>query len=98
MSQAVIFDMTFTLFHTVSLLSVFRYWEKKKHIHLYIFFAASAIACLTKGLIGIVFPLIIGSTFFLIRKGYDFSYKPFFKGLFLFFIIFFALAHLDIDQ
>lgn len=57
MSQLAMFDMTFTLFHTITLLAFFAYMENPdRPAPLYVSAAASALACLTKGLIGIVLP------------------------------------------
>lgn len=60
MSQLAMFDMTFTFFHTITLLAFFAYMENpERPLALYTAAAASALACLTKGLIGIVMPGLV---------------------------------------
>ncbi len=87
MSQLAMFDMTFTLFHTITLLAFFSYMEKPDQTwRLLVAAAASALACLTKGLIGIVLP---GLTvmLFLLRERQTIRWRPFLIAWGVFFVI-----------
>lgn len=67
-SHAAVTDMTLTLFITLSLFSFYLSMEKdRRYIYgLYIF---SALAFLTKGLIGILFPFGIATIYMLVKDG-----------------------------
>jgi 4-amino-4-deoxy-L-arabinose transferase-like glycosyltransferase len=75
-SHAAVTDMALTLFISLSLffffLSASTLAGPAEHAgrHLYGFYFFSALAFLTKGLIGIVFPFCVAAAFLLITKGY----------------------------
>lgn len=75
-SHAAVTDMTLTLFTTLSLFSFFLALSKgndtpvASNLYLYGFYLFSALAFLTKGLIGIVFPFCIAAVYLIIIKGY----------------------------
>lgn len=62
-SHAAVTDMTLTLFITLSLFSFYLALSSDKKRYLYGFYLFSALAFLTKGLIGILFPFGIALTF-----------------------------------
>jgi 4-amino-4-deoxy-L-arabinose transferase-like glycosyltransferase len=66
-SHAAVTDMALTFFITLSLFSFYISLRSEKFI--YVFYVFSALAFLTKGLIGIVFPLAIASMYLLITGG-----------------------------
>lgn len=93
-SHAAVTDMMLTLFISLSLFS-FYLWihgEKKSRItnkmYMYGFYCFSALAFLTKGLIGIVFPFGIAMVYMIITDGWK-GFKRIFilKGIILFMII-----------
>jgi 4-amino-4-deoxy-L-arabinose transferase-like glycosyltransferase len=55
-SRAAVTDMTLTLFISLSLFSFYLYIHGRKRVFIYGFYFFSALAFLTKGLIGILFP------------------------------------------
>src|SRR4030065_820946 len=67
-SRAAVTDMTMTLFITISIFSFFLSVNKKRY-YIYGFYLFSALACLTKGLIGIVFPFCIAAIYILNAEG-----------------------------
>lgn len=67
-SHAAVTDMTLTLFITLSLFSFYLFLEKDRR-YIYGFYIFSALAFLTKGLIGIAFPFGIVMIFMFIREG-----------------------------
>ncbi|HMK49797.1 MAG TPA: glycosyltransferase family 39 protein [Thermodesulfovibrionales bacterium] len=86
-SHAAVTDMALSLFITLSLFSFFLSL-KKNHLFIYGFYAFSALAFLTKGLIGIVFPfgiaiiyLFASEQFRGIRKVFDL------KAVFVFLVV-----------
>ncbi|HIJ60452.1 MAG TPA: glycosyltransferase family 39 protein [Nitrospirae bacterium] len=66
-TRAAVTDMTLTLFITLALLS---FYSDKKFLNNYGFHTFTALAFLTKGLIGIVFPYLISIAFILFTKDY----------------------------
>ncbi len=87
MSQLAMFDMTFTFFHTIALLAFFSYIERPARVsRLWLAAAASALACLTKGLIGIVLPGLIVITF-LAWERKTLPWRPFLVAWLVFFVI-----------
>ncbi len=87
MSQLAMFDMTFTVFHTITLLAFYAYIENPdKPSYLYGSAAASALAVLTKGLIGIVLPGLIVLAFLAIERK-RIPWRPFLIALGVFFVI-----------
>ena len=86
-SRAAVTDMTMTLFITISIFSFFLSVNKKRY-YIYGFYLFSALACLTKGLIGIVFPFCIAAIYILTAEGLSGIKKIFsLKGIILFLII-----------
>lgn len=86
-SHAAVTDMALTLFITVSLFSFFLSVNGKKY-YIYGFYLFSALACLTKGLIGIVFPLGIAAVYMFTTKGLSGIKKVFsLKGIILFLVV-----------
>lgn len=92
-SHAAVTDMALALFTTISLFSFYLSTEndspgKMKNIYIYGFYFFSALAFLTKGLVGIVFPFGIAITYSLINTGLR-GIKDVFnvKGIFVFLII-----------
>lgn len=68
-SHAAVTDMVLTLFISLSLFSFYLSYRVHKQ-YLYGFYIFSALAFLTKGLIGIIFPFTIASLFLLLTKGF----------------------------
>lgn len=74
-SHAAVTDMTLTLFITLSLLCFYQFVGQEqesaqsRRFYLYGFYLFSALAVLTKGLIGIVFPFGIAGLYLLITEG-----------------------------
>lgn len=86
-SRAAVTDMTLTLFITISIFSFFLSVNKGRYF-IYGFYLFSALACLTKGLIGIVFPFSIAAIYILTKEGLSGIKKVFsLKGIILFLII-----------
>lgn len=92
-SHAAVTDMALTLFITLSLVSLFlalseRERSPRADIYLYGFYFFSALAFLTKGLIGIVFPFGIGVVFLFITEGAS-SMKKLFsvRGVLIFLLV-----------
>ncbi|MDA8390165.1 MAG: glycosyltransferase family 39 protein [Gammaproteobacteria bacterium] len=84
MSQLAMFDMTFTFFHTITLLAFYAYMEEPgRPGRLYLAAAASALACLTKGLIGIVLPGLIVLAF-LASQRRTIRWRPFLAAWLIF--------------
>ncbi|MCX7794037.1 MAG: glycosyltransferase family 39 protein [Thermodesulfovibrionales bacterium] len=67
-SHAAVTDMVLTLFVTLSLLSFYLFIYSDKR-YIYGFYAFSALAFLTKGLIGILFPFTIGIIYLILKNG-----------------------------
>jgi len=93
-SHAAVTDMTLTLFISLSLFSFYlwidgeRLSRKKNNICLYGFYLFSALAFLTKGLIGILFPFGIAVVYVIINYGLHGIKKVFnLRGLLLFMLI-----------
>ena len=87
MSQLAMFDMTFTLFHTITLLAFYAYIERPEEpSRLMLAAAASALACLTKGLIGIVLPGLIVIVFLALERR-TIRWRPFLAAWGVFFVI-----------
>ncbi len=87
MSQLAMFDMTFTFFHTITLLAFFAYMEApERPQRLYLAAAASALACLTKGLIGIVLPGLIVLTFLAVERR-TIKWRPFMAAWAIFLVV-----------
>lgn len=87
MSQLAMFDMTFTLFHTITLLAFFSYLEKPERSgRLMLSAVASALAVLTKGLMGLALPGLI-VLFFLLIERRTLPWRPFMKAWLVFFAI-----------
>ncbi len=85
-SHAAVTDMTLTFFITLSLFSFYLSLRKEKFI--YGFYVFSALAFLTKGLIGIIFPMVIASVYLLVTeglKGVNRLFSP--KAVLLFFVV-----------
>lgn len=68
-SHAAVTDMLLTLFITLSLFS-FYFSLKKDRTYIYGFYIFSALAFLTKGLIGIIFPFGIVSVYLVVTEGF----------------------------
>ena len=85
-SHAAVTDMTLTLFITLSLFS-FYLSIKKDRRYIYAFYFFSALAFLTKGLIGIVFPFGIGLIYLLMAEGPRAFRKIFVPGAIILFLI-----------
>ncbi|MBI5635010.1 MAG: glycosyltransferase family 39 protein [Nitrospirae bacterium] len=93
-ARAAVTDMALTLFISLSLFSFFRFITEegagaaRRDYFIYAFYAFSALAFLTKGLVGILFPFGIAVSFLLIVKD-AVSIKKLFnlKGLMVFFLI-----------
>lgn len=99
-SRAAVTDMTLTLFISLSLFSFYLYCEggAKRYGHGFYFF--SALAFLTKGLIGIVFPFGIALAYLWISEGRRETRRVFLAGGFLVFFIVAApwyLAELQVN-
>ncbi len=87
MSQLAMFDMTFTLFHTISLLAFYAYIERpERSSRLFLAAAAAALACLTKGLIGIVLPGLIVMAFLALERR-TIPWRPFLVAWLVFLVI-----------
>lgn len=95
-SHAAVTDMTLTLFITLSLFSFYLCHinkekassDLKKNLYICGFYLFSALAFLTKGLIGIIFPFTIVIVYLLVTEGVSGLKKIFnLKGLILFIII-----------
>ena len=87
MSQLAMFDMTFTLFHTVTLLAFYAYIERpERSSRLMLAAGAAALACLTKGLIGIVLPGFIVIVFLALERR-TIPWRPFLVAWLLFLVI-----------
>jgi 4-amino-4-deoxy-L-arabinose transferase-like glycosyltransferase len=67
-SHSAVTDMSLTLFITLSLFSFYLSTEKDRR-YLYGFYIFSALAFLTKGLIGIIFPFGIAIVYLLVKDG-----------------------------
>jgi len=67
-SHSAVTDMSLTLFITLSLFSFYLSIEKDRR-YLYGFYIFSALALLTKGLIGIIFPFGIAIVYLLVKDG-----------------------------
>lgn len=67
-AHSAVTDMVLTLFITLSLISFYLSVEKDRR-YLYGFYIFSALALLTKGLIGVIFPFGIAVVYLLIRYG-----------------------------
>ncbi|NCO67282.1 MAG: hypothetical protein COY75_03490 [Nitrospirae bacterium CG_4_10_14_0_8_um_filter_41_23] len=86
-SRAAVTDMAMTLFITISIFSFFLSLNKKRY-YIYGFYLFSALACLTKGLVGIVFPFSIAVIYVLTAEGLSGIKKVFsLKGIILFMIV-----------
>ncbi len=68
-SHAAVTDMVLTLFISLSLFSFYLFTDKKTPGYLYGFYSFSALAFLTKGLIGIVFPFGIALIYLCATEG-----------------------------
>lgn len=85
-SHAAVTDMTLTLFITLSLLCFYRSVgqgqqnAQSRRVSLYGFYLFSALAFLTKGLIGIVFPFGIAGLYLLVTEGIRGTGKIFSPG------------------
>jgi 4-amino-4-deoxy-L-arabinose transferase-like glycosyltransferase len=93
-SHAAVTDMTLTLFITLSLFSFYissvsnTVSEKNTNIYTYAFYFFSALAFLTKGLIGVVFPFGVAMVYIDITEGWRSTKKIFNKnGIILFLLI-----------
>ena len=87
MSQLAMFDMTFTFFHTITLLAFYAYIERPEDPwRLILAAAASAFACLTKGLLGIALPGLIVIIFLAIERQ-TIRWRPFLAAWGVFFVI-----------
>ncbi len=69
-SHAAVTDMTLTLFITLSLLFFYLYDSRGGKGYIYGFYLFSALAFLTKGLIGILFPVGIAFVYLLLTAGF----------------------------
>ncbi|MGC2064207.1 MAG: glycosyltransferase family 39 protein [Thermodesulfovibrionales bacterium] len=105
-SHAAVTDMTLTLFITLSLLSFYQSLgqgqESAQHrrFYLYGFYLFSALAFLTKGLIGIIFPFGIAGLYLLVTEGIGGTKKIMSAGgsvLFLLIAIPWYLAELSVN-
>ncbi|MBI5640770.1 MAG: glycosyltransferase family 39 protein [Nitrospirae bacterium] len=88
-SRAAVTDMTLTLFISLSLMSFYLFLcDPKKKMYIYGFYLFSALAFLTKGLIGILFPFGIAGLYLLMTEGWP-GIKRLFscKGVSLFILI-----------
>lgn len=88
-ARAAVTDMTLTLFICLSLFSFYRWNEEpEKRIYLYCLYLFSALAFLTKGLIGILFPFGIAMVFLAATDGRRASLKFLdLKGVLLFLLV-----------
>lgn len=93
-SHAAVVDMTLTLFISLSLFSFYIFVARnaagsgKANIYIALFYAFSALAFLTKGLIGIMFPFGIALVYMVITEGWRGAGKVFsLKGALLFLLI-----------
>ena len=87
MSQLAMFDMTFTFFHTIALLAFYAYMEAPERTgRLYMAAAASALACLTKGLIGLVLPGLIVLTYLAVQRR-TIPWRPFLVAWIVFLVV-----------
>lgn len=93
-SHAAVTDMLLTLFITLSLFSFYLFDDdpcispSARNIYSYGFYLFSALAFLTKGLIGIVFPFGIAIIYLMIARGPKATKKLFnMKGILLFLIV-----------
>jgi 4-amino-4-deoxy-L-arabinose transferase-like glycosyltransferase len=93
-SHAAVTDMSLTLFISLSLFSFYLWIDgettsrTKNNKYLYGFYLFSALACLTKGLIGIVLPFGIAVVFVIVIYGWKGIKKVFsLKGILLFMLI-----------
>jgi 4-amino-4-deoxy-L-arabinose transferase-like glycosyltransferase len=85
-SHAAVTDMALTLFIALSLFS-FYLSVKKERRYIYGFYFFSALAFLTKGLIGIVFPFGIGLVYLSLTEGPKAIRKVFVPGAIILFLI-----------
>ncbi len=85
-SHAAVTDMTLTLFITLSLMCFYLYSTKESKGYIYGFYLFSALAFLTKGLIGIIFPVGIAFIYELLTGGFFEALKKLwsFPGILLF--------------
>ncbi len=85
-SHAAVTDMTLTLFITLSLLCFYLYSSKGSRGYIYGFYLFSAFAFLTKGLIGIIFPVGIAFVYQMLTEGFFDAFKKVwsFMGILLF--------------
>ncbi len=74
-SHAAVTDMTLTLFITLSLLCFYLYSSREKKAYIYGFYLFAALAFLTKGLIGIIFPVGIAFVYLLLTRGFGQAVK-----------------------
>ncbi len=88
-SHSSVTDMTLTLFLSLSLFFFYVSLEhQEKPIYIYGFYLFSALAFLTKGLIGIAFPFGIGITYLFLTERRQGIKKVFnLKGMILFFVV-----------
>jgi 4-amino-4-deoxy-L-arabinose transferase-like glycosyltransferase len=87
-SHAAVTDMALTFFITLSIFSFYLSMTKEGNLYLYGFYAFSALAFMTKGLIGIIFPFGISIFYLFITEGSPGMKKIFsLKGVILFLII-----------
>ncbi|MDA8169536.1 MAG: glycosyltransferase family 39 protein [Nitrospiraceae bacterium] len=87
-SHAAVTDMVLSLFITLSLFAFYLSVSRRSRRFIYGFYAFSALAFLTKGLIGIVFPFGIAGVYMLMTERFKGVKKLFsFPGLILFILI-----------
>ncbi len=88
-SHASVTDMTLSLFISLALFSFYLYQENsEKRFFIYGFYFFSALAFLTKGLIGIVFPFGVASAYmFFIRKWSGIGKVFNLKGIMIFLVV-----------
>jgi 4-amino-4-deoxy-L-arabinose transferase-like glycosyltransferase len=87
-SHAAVTDMALTFFIALSIFSFYLSMTEKGNLYLYGFYAFSAFAFLTKGLIGIIFPFGISVFYLSITEGPSGIKKIFsLKGVILFLVI-----------
>lgn len=85
-SHGAVTDMVLTLFITLSLFSFYLSLKKDRR-YIYGFYFFSALAFLTKGLIGVIFPFGIGLIYLLITEGLRAVRKLFVPGAIILFLI-----------
>lgn len=88
-SRAAVTDMTLALFISLSLFCFYLFSEREgRRLYGYGFYLFSALAFLTKGLIGVVFPFGIALVYQWVSEGRQGTKKLFFaRGFLLFFIV-----------